>query len=55
MKFGISFLIASTLSAVVQGACPNLCSGHGSCGVNGEREEKKEAELLCKSLILKPT
>lgn len=35
MKYYIIAFITATLFTVVNGACPNLCSGHGSCGVNG--------------------
>lgn len=33
MRFNIAFIFASILS-VAYGACPNMCNGHGSCGVN---------------------
>ncbi len=40
MKIALAFLSA-TISTVVNGACPNLCSGHGSCGINGKGLSKR--------------
>ena len=32
----MKILLLATILATVEAYCPNACSGHGSCGINGE-------------------
>ncbi len=33
----MKILLLATILATVSAYCPNACSGHGSCGINGRR------------------
>lgn len=33
----MKILLLATILATVEAYCPNACSGHGSCGINGKR------------------